>query len=128
MTVHRSRVVTFLACALAAALTVPAALLPHGWALLGLLLLIGGGARGVFPVYHALTQELSADHQGKVTGFAGVAGWAVSAPAQTLFGRRIDQTGSFNLGLAIAGCLPLLGFAVIWLFWGRTAPQEERTT
>ena len=38
--------------------------------------------------------------------FASVAGWAISAPAQTLFGRRIDQTGSFNLGLAVAGPLP----------------------
>jgi len=126
MSVHRARLLTFLICALAAALTVPAALLPHGFPLLGLLLLIGGGALGVFPLYHALTQDLSANHQGKVTGFASVAGWAISAPAQTLFGRRIDQTGSFNLGLAIAGYLPLISFLVIWLFWG--SPRQEEPT
>jgi len=43
------------------------------------------GALGVFPIYHAFTQEISADHQGKVTGVASIAAWVFSSPAQKLF-------------------------------------------
>jgi MFS family permease len=84
--------------------------------LLAALLLVGAGALGAFPIYHALTQDLSPHHQGKVTGIAGVAAWALS-PAQTFFGRLVDRTGSFDLGFAVAGCLPLIAFAVLWGFW-----------
>ena len=83
------------------------------------------GSLGVFPIYHAFTQELSAHHQGKVTGVTGVAAWIVSSPAQKLFGRLIDRTGSFDLGLAIAGCLPLAAFVALWLWWNLPRNQEE---
>ena len=98
------------------ALTIGAAFLPKGILLLGMLLLIGAGALGVFPIYHAFTQDISPRHQGKITGIGGVAAWALS-PAHKLFGRLVDQTGSFDLGIAIAGCLPLAAFFVLWLFW-----------
>jgi ACS family hexuronate transporter-like MFS transporter len=84
--------------------------------MLATLLLVGAGALGVFPVYHAFTQDLSRKHQGKVTGIGGVAAWALS-PAQKYYGRLIDYTGSFDLGFAIAGCLPLIACFVLWLFW-----------
>ena len=84
---------------------------------------VGAGALGVFPIYHAFTQEISAEHQGKVTGVASVAAWAFAPPAQKFFGRLIDQSGSFDLGLAVAGCLPLVAFAVLWLFWD--SPQSK---
>jgi ACS family hexuronate transporter-like MFS transporter len=115
----------FLICALAAALTTLAALLPHGWPLLLILLIVGAGALGVFPLYHAFSQDLSAEHQGKVTGVAGVFGWAISAPAQTLFGRRIDQTGSFNLGVGVIGLLPVIAFMALWLLWGAAGAGED---
>jgi predicted MFS family arabinose efflux permease len=115
--VHGSRSAVFLACAALSALTTLAAWLPMGWPLLGILLLVGAGSLGVFPIYHAFTQEVSAHHQGKVTGITGVAAWILSSPAQTLFGQLIDQTGSFDLGLALAGWLPLLAFVALRLFW-----------
>lgn len=115
--VHRSRLLVFFGCAALTALSVSVFVLPKGWPLLAMLLVVGAGALGVFPVYHALTQELSPFHQGKVTGIAGVAAWALS-PVHTLFGRHIDKTHSFDLGLAIAGCLPLVAFLALWLFWG----------
>jgi len=116
-TVHQSRWLVFLGCAGLTALSVAVPGLPRGWPLLAVLLVVGAGALGVFPVYHALTQELSADHQGKVTGVAGVAGWILSSPGQSLFGWLIDRTGSFDVGLAVAGCLPLAAFLALWLFW-----------
>jgi MFS transporter, ACS family, hexuronate transporter len=111
-----ARKLTFLICALLSALTLFGAFLPKGILLLMILLLVGAGALGVFPIYHAFTQDVSVHHQGKVTGIGGVAAWALS-PAQKYYGRLIDQTGSFDAGFAIAGCLPLLAFAVLWLFW-----------
>jgi ACS family hexuronate transporter-like MFS transporter len=127
--VHRSRSAVFLGSAALSALTIVAAFLPKGWPLLAMLLLVGAGALGVFPIYHAFTQELSNQHQGKVTGITGVAAWLFSSPAQKLFGRLIDRTGSFDLGLAIAGCLPLLAFLALWVFWneGSILPPPKQT-
>ena len=77
---------------------------------------MGAGALGVFPIYHAFTQDLSREHQGKVTGVASIAAWGFS-PVQSLFGRYIDRTHSFDLGLVIAGLMPLAAFVVLLLFW-----------
>jgi nitrate/nitrite transporter NarK len=105
-----------LICGLLSGLTLVAAWLPKGALLMTLLLLTGAGALGVFPIYHALTQDVSRWHQGKVTGIAGVAAWALS-PAHKYFGRLVDQTGSFNLGFAIIGVLPLVAFILLWGLW-----------
>ena len=123
--VHRSRSAVFLGGALLTALTTAVAFVPKGWLLLALLLVVGMGALAVFPCYYALTQELSTEHQGKVTGLTGVFAWLFSSPAQKYFGRLIDQTGSFDLGLIIIGWLPLLAFLVLRLFWDSPAPQPE---
>jgi MFS transporter, ACS family, hexuronate transporter len=118
-----ARKLAFLICSSLSALTLGAAWLPKSVLLLFLLLLIGAGALGVFPVYHAFTQDISAEHQGKVTGIGGVAAWALS-PAQKYYGRLIDKTGSFDLGFAITGCMPLIACLVLWLFWKE--PPGER--
>lgn len=123
--VHGARRSVFLGAAALTALTTCVAFLPKGWPLLAVLLLVGAGALGVFPVYHALTQDLSPHHQGKVTGIAGVAAWGFSPPAQSLFGRLIDKTGSFDLGLACVGWTPLIAFLFLWLFWGRTEDKQS---
>ena len=122
--VHGARCATFVCCAVLSALTTAAAFLPKGWLLLGLLLLVGAGTLGVFPVYHAFTQDLSRHHQGMVTGVAGVAAWAPSL-AQKFYGRLVDQTGSFDLGFAVAGCLPLVAFVVLWLLWTKSAQGDN---
>ena len=119
MDVHRSRISVFVVCSLMAATGLLVPILPKGWPLLCVLLLVAAGSLGVFPIYHAFTQDISAHHQGKVTGIAGVAAWAFSPPAQKFFGRIVDKTGSFDAGLAIAACLPLIAFVVLLLFWNK---------
>ncbi|MEW6754043.1 MAG: MFS transporter [Candidatus Latescibacterota bacterium] len=127
VSVHGARVSTFAGCTALSALAVAAALLPRGPVLLGVLLLAGAGALGLFPIYHALTQEFTARHQGTISGLGGVAAWALS-PAQKLYGRLVDQTGSFDLGFAVAGCFPMLALAVLWLLWKPTSEGDPART
>lgn len=125
--VHSARVRVFLVCSLLCTLAAMVGLFPRGGALLVLLLLAGAGALGVFPIYHALSQEISAEHQGKVTGIASVAAWGIAPPAQKFFGRLVDRTGSFDLGFAVAGLLPLASFFVLWLFWNPPNRKRDAT-
>jgi ACS family hexuronate transporter-like MFS transporter len=115
--VHAARILVFAGCALLCALCALVPHLPPGPAMLVVLALAGAGALGVFPIYHAFTQDISHEHQGKITGMAGVAGWLVPAQIQRLFGQLADRTGSFDLGLSLAGFLPLLALLPLWLFW-----------
>ena len=117
LSVHAARVLVFAGCAVLCAACVLVPWLERGWMLLAVLSLAGAGALGVFPLYHAFTQDISGEHQGKITGVAGVAAWVVPAQIQKLFGMLADRTGSFDLGLALAGLLPLLAVIPLWLFW-----------
>ncbi|HVY68884.1 MAG TPA: hypothetical protein VHH73_03100, partial [Verrucomicrobiae bacterium] len=73
-------------------------------------------------------QDISPDHQGKVTGVASVAAWVFAPLAQWLFGRHIDRSGSFDLGLALSGAMPALAFALLYFGWGhdKKEPNPER--
>jgi ACS family hexuronate transporter-like MFS transporter len=124
--VTRARLLAFAVCAVLCLVTLGLPWLPHGWLLLAALLILGAGALGVFPIYHAFTQDISHEHQGKVTGIAGVAAWAFSPLAHQTFGRHIDETQSFDQGLAVAGCLPFVALLLLALFWPRDA--EPRAT
>lgn len=127
LSVHASRVFVFAACGVLCAACVFVPLLGRGWLLLAVLALAGAGALGVFPLYHAFTQDISPEHQGKITGVAGVAAWLVPAQIQKLFGLLADRTGSFDLGLALAGFLPLLAVIPIWLFWKNTNSSPAKS-
>lgn len=115
--IHRARLAVFGVCAALTALTVVAAQLPAGWPLLGVLLVVGAGALGLFPCYYSLVQELSTAHVGKVSGLLAAIGWFASSPFQPLFGRLVDRTGSFDLGLALAGLPPTVAFGVLLIMW-----------
>lgn len=115
--VHRARLTVFSGCAVLAALTVVAAQLPAGWPLLGVLLVVGAGTLALFPFYYSLVQELSVAHLGKVSGGLAAFGWFVSSPLQTGYGWLVDRTGSFDLGLALAGLPPLAALVVLLAFW-----------
>ena len=93
--------------------------LPQGWLLLGVLLVIGGGALALFPCYYSFVQEISVTHVGRVTGLLSMWVWAVTSPLHTLFGWIADQTGSYDKGLVIAGLAPWLGVIAMKLLWDR---------
>ena len=123
--VHRARMTTFFLCTLLTALSTAAAFLPKGPALLGVLLVIGFGALGLFPNYYSLTQELSARHQGKVTGTLGCITWICTAVMQKLVGQSVDQTGSYATGIFIIGLLPFVAFLTLALFWNWPERRSE---
>jgi ACS family hexuronate transporter-like MFS transporter len=112
-----ARWLVFAGCSAITALSVVVAYTPQGYLLLGLLLVVGAGALGLFPCYYALSQELSANHQGKVTGILGAIAWVSIAPIHKYFGRLVDETGSYDLGIAIVGCLPLVALVAWGLLW-----------
>lgn len=116
--VHRSRVLVFLACALLTSLSVVAATLPPGPLLLGLLLVVGFGALGLFPNYYSFSQELTVRHQGKVTGALGCCCWLVMAGLHELVGEQVQRTRSYSVGVALAGLAPIVGFVAFLALWG----------
>jgi ACS family hexuronate transporter-like MFS transporter len=121
VSVHRSRLLVFLAFALLAALSGVAALLPRGPLLLVVLLVIGFGSLGVFPNYYSFSQELTFRHQGKLTGMLGFSCWVSVAGLHHLVGNYVEATGEYTLGVGLAGLTPLGGFVVLLLFWGKEA-------
>jgi ACS family hexuronate transporter-like MFS transporter len=128
LSVHAARVSVFAACGALCALCVLVPWLGKGWLLLFILSLAGAGALGVFPLYHAFTQDISGEHQGKITGLAGVVTWLVVGQMQHLFGRLADRTGSFDLGVALAGFLPILAIIPLWLFWNKGGASATLVT
>lgn len=80
-------------------------------------LVTGAGAMGLFPCYYSLAQEVSPRNVGRATGLLAMIGWLLSSPLQKVFGRIIDRTGSFETGLAWAGCAPLAAFAILLAAW-----------
>jgi len=122
LSVPAARWVVFVGCGALCASCAVTPLLGKSWGLLAVLLLAGTGALGVFPIYHAFTQDLSARHQGKITGIAGVVAWIVPAQAQKLFGSLADRTHSFDSGLVLAAFLPLVAALPLWWCWGKDPP------
>lgn len=125
--VNRARIIVYAGCCILAAMTVVVAMLPSGWVMLAVLLVVGAGTLGLFPCYYSLTQELGTEHMGRLTGVLSFIGWLASSPSQKLFGRLVDQTGSYDLGLALAGCSPFIGFAIFWFLWNMRTDSPDST-
>jgi MFS transporter, ACS family, hexuronate transporter len=116
---HAAKCRVFLFCSLLTSLTVLVAMLPRSWLLLATLLLVGAGALGVYPCFYSFVQEISAEHVGKITGLLATLVWAISSPVHKYFGRHVDQTHSFDLGIGLVGLTPLIGYFALWLLWDK---------
>lgn len=126
LSVHHSRVAVFTTCALLASMSMFFPWLPRGPLLIAVLMVIGAGLLGLFPCYYSFSQELSKQHPGKVMGMLGTIAWVTSAPTHKYFGKFLDEQGSFSMGMAIAGLLPLIAVAALVLLWGKDhAPHSE---
>ena len=120
---HGARRIVYTGACLLTSFSVAMLWLPRGWPLLGAILLVGAGALALFPCYYSFVQELSDRHVGRLTGLLSTWVWAVSSPIHKLFGRLVDTTGSFDLGMSLAGLMPWLGVLAMWLLWDR-APRD----
>jgi MFS transporter, ACS family, hexuronate transporter len=117
LTAHVSKRRVYLICCLFTSMAVLIPWLPQGWALLGVILLVGMGALGLFPCYYSFVQELSDQHVGKLTGILSMWVWAVTSPVHPLFGKLVDETKSYDWGMAAAGLVPWLGVLALSLLW-----------
>jgi ACS family hexuronate transporter-like MFS transporter len=117
---HGVKVLMFASCAALALISVVVPFAPTGWALTAAVLLFAFACLGLFPTYYALTQEVSAKHQGKVSGTLGACSHMFLSlavyPAQGLV---VKTTGSYDGMLIVAGLFPLLGLAALLWVWPR---------
>lgn len=120
MSPHRARRWVYAGACVLTSASVLVLWLPQGWALLAAILVVGAGALALFPCYYSFVQELSDRHVGRLTGLLSTWVWAVTSPMHKYFGKLVDETGSFDLGMAIAGLVPWLGFFAMWLLWDRS--------
>jgi ACS family hexuronate transporter-like MFS transporter len=125
--VHTSRVAVFAACSLLSLLSVAVAYVEPGPGMFALLMLLGFGALGLYPVYYSFSQELTVKDQGRLTGTLGFTTWMFSAAMHPIVGSWLDRTKDWSGAFALAGLPPILGLIVLLRFWGRTESAVEKS-
>jgi ACS family hexuronate transporter-like MFS transporter len=120
MPVSQARIVALGLASIATLATLLIPWLPEGTPLLVGLLLVAFGAMGAFPTYFALSQDLSLQHQGKVSGFLGASAHVSLALIYPLEGWIITWTDSYESVLAVIGLAPALAWLTVWWYWPRT--------
>ena len=127
LSVHRSRMTLFAGCTLLTTLSLAAAALPKGPLLLVVLMVIGFAALGLFPAYYSFSQELTTRHQGKLTGALGCVCWLSMSLLQEVAGDLVKRTGSYSLGVGLAGLAPAVALAAL-LLWGKAPSVAVKLT
>lgn len=128
LSVHGARMSVFAFCAMLTALSTLVAVLPASWLFLGVLLVVGFGSLGQFPMYYAFTQEISVSRMGRVTGTLSFLTWTATALINEPIGRWVDRTHSYSAVTFVAGLVPLLGLLAMLLLWGGGKRRDEAIT
>jgi len=122
--VHGSRMVVFGACSLLTLSTLAVPFVGGGPLLLAVLVVVAFGSLGLFPTYFALSQELSARHQGKVTGTLGCLNALFLSQLFPLQGAYLDKfiptlgpAQAYGWALAFMGLVPVVAFLLTWALW-----------
>jgi ACS family hexuronate transporter-like MFS transporter len=118
-----SKMVSFFFCATLTLLLLAVVYLDKGWLLFAMYMLVGFGTLGSFSTYYAFSQEVSAKHQGKVTGTLGLINAVCMGSLVLLQGNLIKITGSYATAVAATAAAPFLAMIVVWLFWKRPSPR-----
>jgi MFS transporter, ACS family, hexuronate transporter len=85
---------------------------------LSLVLITGFGALGLFATYFALSQEISAKHQGKISGTLGCINSLFLAAIYPIQGRISEaNAGAYHNVLAFASVPAVVALVITWLFW-----------
>lgn len=114
---HSVRLVAFAGCTGLVLISIFVPLTHHHILLPYLLLTFGFGALGLFPTYFALSQELSAVHQGKVTGTLGFINAIYLAGMSAVQGQFIEASKRYDIALACAGVPSLIALLILLFFW-----------
>lgn len=124
MRLSLARALCFAGCTGLTATSILTAFFPKGISLVIVLLLLGFGALGVFPIYYAISQEISVKHQGKTTATLSFLNAVYLAGLMALLGLLIDYYGSISHVLAAMGLFPLIGMAALVFLW-KDPPRVE---
>jgi ACS family hexuronate transporter-like MFS transporter len=123
VSVERSRKVVLLLSSLLCLLSLPAALAPGPMTALPLILLVGVGAIGGFPIFFALNQEAAPRHTALCLGVTGSISLLSIAVLTPPIGQLVDRIGSFVPSLIAVGFVPLLG-ALVSFAWPESSTAE----
>jgi MFS transporter, ACS family, hexuronate transporter len=115
---HSARLLALAGCAGLAVVSVAVPFAPPGLALTCAVLVFAFAALGLFPTYFAMSQDLSAAHQGKVSGTLGASAHLfLSLVVYPIQGSIIKNTNSYDEVLAVAGVFPLLALGLMLWLW-----------
>jgi MFS transporter, ACS family, hexuronate transporter len=114
---HRCRLIGFGACVGLVLTSVVIPFLDSRLLIAAQFLLFAFGALGLFTAYFSLSQELSSQHQGKVTGLLGFLNAIYLAGMYLVQGYWADRLGSYEIPMALSGFPALLAFALVLRYW-----------
>ena len=75
--------------------------------------------------YLTFTSEVSVKRASTATGLLGGAGSLAGAAFMLFVGGTVEQSGSFAIAFAMAGLMPLVSFAGIWI--GTRRPKQPQS-
>jgi ACS family hexuronate transporter-like MFS transporter len=127
LTVRTARFLMYGGCTGLVLLSVLLPVIGYGALFIGVFLLYGFGALGLFPTYFALTQEFAAQHQGKISGTLGFLNAIYLSAVYNSQGRfldgkiwpglDLDRFGRYEVLFMYAGVPALVSLLALLFFW-----------